>query len=682
MKVSLNWLKDFVAIKGSYQTLAHDLTMAGLEVRKVESTKDDTIFETDVTTNRPDWLSHLGVAREIHAVRGSHFALPPHEICSRSRTTRSFKISILDPELCPYYSAVLIEGVVWNETPELMRRRLEACGTRSVNLIVDITNYVLLELGQPLHAFDADRLNGEVICARRARKGEKMVAIDGVTYELEQDDLVIADSKGAVAIGGVMGGKDSEVSQKTTNILLESAFFAPSAIRKTSRRLGLASESSYRFERRVDPLAVSRGRERAVCFIQKYCCPRRISRVFQSGDLPVKEPVIPLALSQVERVLGIRLPSRKVQSLLKRLGLQISGTAKKLTVRVPSFRSDLTRPIDLIEEVARLHGYEKIPETLPSMVPQEPDVEPVLELEDRVRTLCVSLGLQEAITFGIVESAPLEKLGLYRPHWIRLVNPQNKELDLMRPTLLPGLLAAIRCNVHVGETDVRLFELGNRYLDGGQRRFPSEERTLALAISGEGKTNWMERPRAAGFYDLKGIIHELILRLGIGAIQTQAAVGAFYESGKGVCVRIQGEEVGHYGTLSRLVRDAYDVKRPVFFAELNLEKIASFTVTQKSVEDISKFPSSPRDLTVILPEAVRAQEVIDEIEARGGDWVQRVEVFDYFKGERLPPGKKSLSFRIHYQAKDRTLQNEEVNRLHFSMMDSMSRKFDAQLPEG
>lgn len=681
MKVSLNWLRDYIQIKSSHQVLAHQLTMAGLEVKNVESTRDDAVFETEITTNRPDWLSHLGVARETHAIGGGRFSIPSHAVRSRSKTKRRFKISILDPALCPYYSAVLLEDIVWSETPEFMRERLEACGIRSVNLVVDITNYVLLEWGQPLHAFDADRLEGETIYARRARKGEKMVAIDGVTYELDTDDLVIADSKGAAAIGGVMGGKVSEVSRKSKNVLLESAFFAPSAVRKTSRRLGLASESSYRFERRVDPRGVAPGRERAVFLLRKYCRPGKISRVFQAGRVPVKEPVIVLKPPAIRRVLGIEIPFSKVKSLLKRLGFQISGTAEKLTVRVPSYRGDLTRPIDLIEEIARLYGYDRIPETLPTLVPREPEVDPVLEIEDRVRTLCVSLGLQETITYGIVESAALEKLDFDRRQWTRVINPQNRALDLMRPNLLPGLMATIRHNLYVNETDVRLFEIGNRYLHQGEGRFPSEERMLAIAIAGEGSRSWLEQERAASFYGLKGMVDELMSQLGLCALEAKSAGNSFYVAGKGVCLSLRGQEVGHYGALSDRVRETYDVKRPVFFAQISLEKMESLAEAKRAVQDIPKFPASPRDLTVILPESIRAKSVIAEIELGGGDWVRGVDVFDYFKGEKLPQGKKSLSFRIHYQAKDRTLQNEEVNRLHFSIIDSLNGKFGAQLPE-
>jgi len=320
----------------------------------VEPLGEDTIFETEVTTNRPDWLSHLGVAREVYAIRGGHFAIPSCKAQTRSAKKQAFSVSIKAPLLCPYYSATFLEEVTSGRTPDFMKQRLEACGIRSINLIVDVTNYVLLEWGQPLHAFDADRLKERRIEVRRASAGEKIVAINGVTYELTKDDLVIADSNGAVALGGVMGGAGSELNESTRNILLESAFFKPSTVRSSSRRFGLVSESSYRFERRVDPEGVDLARERAIYLICKYAQVKQVHSVARAGKIPIKSKHILLDTSQVERVLGTRIPGSKVKLLLKRLGLKVSGSAKKVNVVVPSFRNDLTRPIDLIEEVARV----------------------------------------------------------------------------------------------------------------------------------------------------------------------------------------------------------------------------------------------------------------------------------------------------------------------------------------
>ncbi len=680
MKVSLNWLKEYIPIKGSVESLSQLLTMAGLNVEKTEHSKNDTVFEIEITTNRPDWLSHIGVAREIHAVTGNRFTVPPFQVKAQRKSEKSFKIFTPDPKFCPYYSAVLLEDVEWDETPEFMKKRLEACGIRSINLIVDITNYVLLEWGQPLHAFDADRLHGDKIFARRAQESEKIIAIDGINYELTKDDIVIADSEGPVAIGGVMGGKESEVSQKTKNILLESAFFAPPRIRATSRRLGLGSESSYRFERKVDPVGVDQARERAVYLITKYARVKRISPVFKAGKSPVKNIKISFQHSEIKRVLGVEISQRKIKSYLSRLGLRVFGKGKAIKAQAPSFRSDLSRPIDLIEEIARLYGYNKIPETLPVMSPIEPHISPILALEHQARSLCVGFGFYEAVSFSLVETGPYDQLGLYRNERIRLANPRNKELSLMRPNLLSGLAQAVRRNFSVGETDIRLFEVGNRYLDAANQ-LPKEERMLALILSGEGRLNWLEKKRPASFYDIKGIVEELLNQIGIESIGVQENADSIFQRGEGISLFVKDESVGCYGNLSDRVRKIYDLEKPVFYAELSLEKILPLIKKGRSVTEIPKFPSSPRDLTLILNEQVRAETIIAQVRQKAGDLASKIEVFDYFKGGPIPKGKKSLSFRISYQAKDRTLQNEEVNQLHFSIIDSLHKSFGAELPK-
>ena len=344
MKLSLNWLKDYVQIKIAPDALAEGLTLAGLEVKNMAPVAGDIILETEITTNRPDWLSHLGVAREIHAIWGGRFVLPPLQNQRVGKVQKTIRVSIpkTDHDLCPYYSACLLEDVQWPETPGFMKKRLEQCGIRSINLAVDITNYVLLEFGQPLHAFDADRLKGNTIFARRSREGEKIVAIDESIYELVKDDLVIADEEGPIAICGIMGGRNSEVSHKTRNILLESAFFAPRAVRNTSSRLKLTSESSYRFERRVDPRGVDQARERAVWLFKKYAHIGKISAVFRAGKTPIREPRISLAYSETKRILGVDVPKVKVSTYLNRLGLRLlKKGSQSIIVQVPSFRSDL-----------------------------------------------------------------------------------------------------------------------------------------------------------------------------------------------------------------------------------------------------------------------------------------------------------------------------------------------------
>ncbi|MBI1978123.1 MAG: phenylalanine--tRNA ligase subunit beta, partial [Candidatus Omnitrophica bacterium] len=520
-----------------------------------------------------------------------------------------------------------------------------------------------------------------------------------------KDDLIIADLSGPIAIGGVMGGKDSEVNKRTKNILLESAFFSPVSIRRTSRRLGLSSESSYRFERRVDPKGVDQARERAIHLILKYTHAKRVSSVFRSGKLPIREAKIVLNLADVKRILGVQIPGSKIKSYLSRLGLQVSGKGKTIRVQAPSFRADLTQPIDLIEEIARIYGYENIPETLPLVRPIEPRIDPILALECEVRSLCVGLGFSEAITFSLVESSFYDRLGLFKENRVKLINPKNKELNLMRPSLLSGLAQSVRRNLFVGQTDIRLFEIGNRYLkqtvpgtavkmgtDYNLSPFsaarnvpgtdlPKEERMLAFILSGEGSLGWLEKKRPISFYDLKGAVEEILARFGMRSVEA-VDQDTIYQTGEGVQLSVKGKAIGSYGTLSERVRKLFDLSQPVFYAELSLEVLLSLAGESRVVKEIPKFPISPRDLTLIMDERVKAESVVGEIRKMAGELVAHIEVFDYFKGGQIPKGKKSLSFRIHYQAKDRTLQNEEVNKLHFSVIDELNRSFGAELPKG
>ena len=683
MKVSFNWLKDYVKVKAAPERLAEELTMSGLEVKKIDRVSDDVIFETEITTNRPDWLSHIGVAREIHAMTGNSFSLPPIKIKPQAKAESVFAILTPDRDLCPYYSAVLLEDVSWEKTPDFIKTRLEVCGIRSINFIVDVTNFVLLEFGQPLHAFDAELLNGDTISARRAKEGEKITAIDGAVYQLNRNDLIIADLKGPIAIGGVMGGKNSEVNLSTKHILLESAFFSPASVRATARRLALASESSYRFERRVDPAGVDQARDRAVYLIAQHAKIGRLSPVFRGGKLPVRPVSISFAYSEVRKLLGTEIPQSKGKSYLTRLGLRVTGAGKKWSVKIPSFRPDLARPVDLIEEMARLYGYDRIPETLPLAQPLEPRVDPVLKLEEEVRRLCVSLGFFEAITFSLVDSTFFDKLKLYENTRVRLINPQNKELNLMRPSLISGLLASVQRNLYAGETSVWLFEVGNRYLDeSGDKKLPQEERMVGLILSGESAGGWLDKKRSAGFYDLKGAIQEFLKRLGIDSVEEgPLEEGALFQAGQGISVSAGGIELGAYGTLSDQARKIYDVDKPVFYGEFSLKNILKAAKLKRTVKDIPKFPSSPRDLTLICSDDLKSEAITKRIRQMAGDLAAKIEVFDCFRGGQIPKGKKSLSFRIFYQAQDRTLENEQVNRLHFSIIDDLNRSFGTELPK-
>lgn len=688
MKVSLNWLKDYVSLKQRGEEIARLLTSAGLEVKGVDAFPDfkDEVMEIEITSNRPDWLSHVGVAREIAAVSGGKLIFPEwqnpekkgRESFSRDRK-KILPIEIQDTKACPYYTACLLENVEFGESPDFIKKRLLAVGMRPINLIVDVTNFVLLELGQPLHAFDWDRLSQEKILVRRAREKETLRAINGTEYPLNVQDLLITDGARPIAIGGVMGGLESEVSMSTRNILLESAYFAPAVIRRTSQRLGLSSDSSYRFERGVDPAGVDIGRERAIRLIRQYAkSVGKVSVVFKGGRLPKKEGIIRFPFDEIRRILGVEIPSQKVSQYFRALGLSVRpGKKGTVTVGVPSFRQDLIRPVDLVEEAARLYGYDRISETLPDIQPVYIEEKKLRKTEETVREAALSAGLNETVTFSLISEKVFEKLSVPLMAVTRVVNPQNKELTLMRPSLFPSLLEVVKTNFyHSSSNDVKLFEIASVYGPEVNRELPKEEWTFAAAIAGTKNAHWLEKGRKYALFDLKGIFEELFDRLGV-QVKFVPGENSFLE--QALSMECQGETLGVLGKVSGPVKAFYDISSDAFIGQISLEKTANLALLEHRYKSLPKYPASRRDMALVLGENVPAGEVISHLRSLGIAFICGIDVLDFYRGGQIPAGKKSLAFSIEYRADDKTLTAEEVNALHAKVVESVSRHFSAQL---
>lgn len=684
MKLSWNWVKEYVVIKKTPHEAARRLTAIGVVVERVEKIDGDFLLEAEITANRPDWLSHIGVAREISAVFGVPFRLPVNEIGPIGKPGRMLRVEVKDPSVCPFYSGMILENTGLVKTPEWMVKRLEICGIRSVQFLVDITNYVLLECGQPLHAFDLGRLHGERIIARRARAGETMVAIDGSVCELKQTDAVIADEKGAVALGGVMGGKESEVSDETRHIFLESAYFLPSAIRRTSRRLKLASESSYRFERGVDPAMVDFARNRAVHLIKKLAGVDCVGKPFRAGRLPLNARRIELETGKIKKILGpVSVSLHDAQKFFRRLHIPTAAKGKKLICSIPSFRSDLTISEDLIEEIARIYGYDNIPETVPAIQTSEPVANPILELADKSRDLCVGMGLHEAVTFSLVDPARYECLHGRKDQWVSIHNPRNQQLTLMRPTFIGSFLDVIKHNLNVGVKSVSIFEIGNRYLDLGGT-LPLEERMLMIGLAGFKPSGWLDPKRDFQWHDLKGILMVLLERLrGIDAPEFRESVPdgwLFLVPPQSFEIFCKGEWVGAFGLVEPRVCARFDIEKPVFYGGLSLTALAKLSESKRFYREIPRYPAVERDIALVVDEQVRADDLRACIVELGKNLTRKIELFDVFRGGKLPPGKKSIAFRIFYQSSERTLEAREVNELHFFVADTLNKRFKAELP--
>ncbi len=683
MKISTNWLKDFVTLPPPLERIADHLTMAGLEVKRIEPRPDlkDTIFEIEVTTNRPDWLSHLGVAREIHAVENTGLKTPPFQNPEHRPMPVGWKLDLKEADGCPYYTACLIEGIQHQETPDWMRDRLLAVGLRPINLAVDITNYVLLEVGQPLHVFDADLLRGKEIQIRRAKKDEIFAAINGTRYKLGTEDLVIADKERSVALAGVMGGRDTEVNEKTRNLLLESAFFHPRWVRKTSLRHAVASESSYRFERRVDPEGVDLGRERAIYLFRELTGARAVSAVFKAGRKPTLEKTkIHLSLEQVKKILGMEIKPHQVHSSLTRLGLETKNeNPENWVVGIPSFRPDLERPVDLVEEIARIGGYDKIPESLPERPPVEIPAHPLRDLEEKTRDFFAGIGLFETVSFSLTNPRLFESCGFELKNALAIHNPIHQELTLLRPSFLTSLLDILGRNERAGARSVSIFEIANLYSKKGKEGGAGEEKSLGVLLAGEHEAGWGDTKRFLNFFDLKGIIEEYFSFLEIENFHFSPQEFSFFEGGAQIL--IGKDPVGYLGALGRKVREKWDFRAKAYFAELSLEKLIHALPKERKFKEFPRYPAVERDLSVVVEEAVPVGEVVGFIKERGEGLIRHIELFDLFRGGRIPKGQKNLAFRLTYQSLERTLLSEEVQRLHEKIAAELARKFRAVFQE-
>lgn len=681
MKISTDWLKDFVDLKPPFAEHAQALTEAGLEVETVEKTESgDTVFQIEVTTNRPDWLSHWGVARELAAIHGLAFGKP--KLADEKKMSRTpppgWQVIAKDvAELCPYYTGVLIEGITERKVPEFIKKRLESCGLRSIHLVVDITNYVLLELGQPLHAFDADMLAGQQIMIRRARKNEKLNIISGDALQLHEHDLVIADKEKAIALAGIMGGKETEISDRSRNIFLETAHFYPRCVRDSARRHQINTDSSYRFERRVDPCLVDLARQRALQLIQEYAKPRHVSGVICCGQKP--NPVLTslhLTQEEVSEALGCEVKTNQISAILNRLGLGVKASSNKAwKVTVPSFRSDLIRPIDLVEEIARIYGFNKIPEALPVLSPGVVQMSSLRKTEKKARDILLGVGVSEAITFSLISEQGFGESELKA--MVRLRNPLQSGFEWLRPTLVPSLLQVVQKNLRQGADEIALFEIANVFRRGNGKE-TIEEKKIGIIMCGTlGGGRWLDKSRAATYFDLKGILNLL-------AAQSEMSVewkrGDVLSLSASVSENLfcDGVQVGFAGEVSSAWIKNFDIEVPVFYGEIALSALVSEYEAKKSYLEIPKFPAMSRDLSAMVPEATLCETILRDIYATGGELVQEVQLFDLFRGGRVPKGMKSLSFRMICRSSERTLTSVEVDAVYQRIVQVLASKYQAQ----
>jgi phenylalanyl-tRNA synthetase beta chain len=689
MKILLSWLQEFVPLPPDVRQIANDLTMLGLAVDTVTTEDDETVLELDITTNRPDCLSHYGVAREIAAFYGKPLApfrelqngssLKPSQPEPKLRARRKDSVvEIVATDLCRRYSARIIRGVGVGPSPDWLARRLELVGVRSINNVADATNYILMAYGHPLHAFDLDRLERGKIVVRRAAPGEPLLTLDGVERRLTPEDLVIADARRPVALAGIMGGQESEISDGTVNVLLESAWFEPVAVRRTSKRQGLHTEASHRFERGAD-IGVTRGAaDRCIEMIQELAGgsvdPREID-AFARPEAP--KPVV-LRRAELGRHLGLEPPGENAKEILSRLGFSPKAVGKKgWKCTVPTHRVDIAREIDLVEEVARHYGYDRFPSRLPGVAEGRPAGRaPHAGMEARVRALCRALGYDETISLTLVSRAT-EAFG--DGGAVALENPLSEEADVLRTSLVPGLLSAVEWNLNRGSGTVRLFEIGNIYRREGDAF--QEPARLAIAATGDRVEPGLGQPeKSFDFFDLKGDLEQLAELFESGSAEFDSRnLPHYYRGGHSARMAIEGETVARLGELSLPETGRWKFRRPVYLAEVSLDVLYARSLRFPRLQPISRFPAVERDFSILLPEGRRFEEVREAVRSLGIPEVVSVAPVEIFRGASVASGKYSLLVRITLQSRQATLTEAELAAYSSRIRESLEGKLGAQI---
>jgi phenylalanyl-tRNA synthetase beta chain len=641
----------------------------------------DVVLEVAITANRADCLSVLGLAREVAALLDQPLRHPEVNVAAGAAAGIQARVTILDPIHCPRYAARLMSGLTVGPSPFWMRRRLQLAGLRAINNLVDVTNYVLLEFGQPLHAFDFDRLRSGEIVVRLPKSGERrFTTLDGVERDLDPETLLICDAEGPVALAGVMGGLDSEVTGSTTRVLLESAYFNPRTIRRTGKRLGLSTEASYRFERGVDPDGVIHALERATQLMCQVGAGVVAAKRLDKYPAPIQHPRLNLRVSRANQVLGTDLSQEQMLHLLRRLHLPaLAVDGENLVLQVPPFRGDLEREIDLIEEVARLAGFDAIPVTLPRGVVATPRPGPEVRLLAAARQRLEGLGFFEVITYSFQPDRLGSLLSATEPAAaLRLANPLSEEQAMMRTSLWPGLLDTLRRNTLQQNLDARLFEISKVFAPRAGEDLPQEEHWLSgLMYGSREEAAWNTTRDPVNFFDLKGMVETLLEDLLIPEVTfTPDGLPAYL--GSGARVFSGNRELGVLGELRSDIGERLDLEGAIFGFNLNFAALCQSSIPPRFTS-LPRYPAVYRDIALVLPSSVPAARVEEALYQYGRPWLVEARLFDVYSGDPVPAGKRSLAFRLSYRDPERTLTDDLVNSHHQALVTALESDLGAEL---
>lgn len=682
MLISYNWQRELTGTTLDPQEVRERLTSVGLAVDAVAERDGDFVLDVEVPSNRGDCLSHLGIARELAVIERSQVSNLKSEISRTENNAADFaSVEINDPDLCPRYAARVVRGVTIAPSPDWLVKRLEVLGQRPINNVADITNYVLHEFGQPLHAFDLSKLRQQKIVVRRAAKGEAIKTLDGVDRKLDADMLVIADATRAMAVAGVMGGEDSEISVTTQDVLIESAWFNPASVRRTAKLLGLHTEASHRFERGVDPGGVLSAQERCVALICEIAGGAATTDAIDAYPNPFPVRSVELRPERVEIITGLQVPLAEILRVLTALGFELRADGSgKLTFTIPSWRHDVAIEEDLVEEVARHTGYDQIKTALPpaSLAGEYHSSE---RRKRALRKAMSARGFDEAISLSFTELTEdfelIPALGGASP--VVLSNPIIEEASRMRETLLPGLLNSIRRNMNHGTRDVSLFETGRVFGVTTAGELPLEREALALVATGGAlAADRAQAERELDFFDLKGALETAVAAMNLPPLTFEAADVKHLRPGQSAAISLLGTLIGSIGRLAEPLSGAYKFRQPVFLAEVDLSSLVDTEELPVLYSPLPRFPSIVRDVSLLVDRKVTVAELLRAAREERVEYFIGAHFVGTYEGKGIPDSKRSVTLRLEYRAADRTLRDEDVDGIHWPLVETLKAKFNAE----
>lgn len=666
--------------------LAED-TPIGADIKEVLGL-DDVVYDFDLTANRGDCFNMIGLAREVAAVTGVNLKMPSMEVkeAAAGDANEMAKVEIKATDLCSRFAVRVLKNIKIKESPIWMQRRLRACGVRPISNVVDVTNYVMLELGQPMHAYDYDKVADRKLIVRRAENEEKLVTLDEQERTLNDSMIVIADAMHAVGLGGVMGGLETEVTGRTVNVLLEAATFDGVSIRRTSRALGLRSEASSRFERGVDTVLTWNALNRAANLLENMDACETVPGIVDAYPVPYVPAVVKVRPEAINSRIGIDITKEEMVATLEKLQFGVQDEGAELVITPPTWRPDVTCDADISEEISRIHGLDNIESHLPCLDVTKGGQHIIEDVQDMIKDYMVAVGMNEVINYSFIHPSAFDKIGLApedaRRKVIEIMNPITDDFKVMRTTLVPGMLANVAYNVARQNTKVATFEVGRVYfadelpLSG----FPTEKPMLCMALCGKrNELNWNEGREDVDFYDVKGIVEGLLNDLQMQDWKFVIGAAPYLHPGKSCMIEYSGVTIGCFGEAHPAVQNAYGLPQAAYLFELEIEPLVAAVTHVPQYTHLPKFPGTSRDIAVVVPTDIAMSELVEVIKANAGELLQTAKVFDVYTGKQVAEGCKSMAFNLTFQASDRTLTDDEIDIVIKKVVDAVSETFKAKL---